>query len=103
MKIYEDAKRTAPTQLLHEHRQGWAALWNAGGIELATNDLALQQTTNATYYYLLMSTRPDWLHSTLVPSTIAASAPYPHGYYGAVFWDQDTFQVRKRSFLAIYI
>jgi trehalose/maltose hydrolase-like predicted phosphorylase len=92
MKIYEDAKRTAPAQLLLEHRQGWAALWKSGGIELATNDLALQQTTNATFYYLLMSTRPDWLHSTLVPSTIAASAPYPHGYYGAVFWDQDTFQ-----------
>ena len=64
-----------------------------------------------------MSTRDDWLHATLVPSTIAASAPYPHGYVGAQhvrlgpwllrtaltvercceqggvgFWDQDTFQ-----------
>ena len=53
-----------------------------------TDDLELQQTTNATLYYLLMSTRPDWLHATLVPSTIAASAPYPHGYYGTTFWDQ---------------
>ena len=39
-----------------------------------------------------MSTRPDWLHSTLIPSTIAASGPYPHGYFGMGFWDQDTFQ-----------
>ena len=37
----------------------------------------------ALQYYLLMSTRDDWLHATLVPSTIAASAPYPHGYVSA--------------------
>jgi trehalose/maltose hydrolase-like predicted phosphorylase len=92
MKVYEDAKRTPATQLLNEHRRGWSALWDAGGIELSTTDLALQQTTNSTLYYLLMSTRSDWLHSTLVPSTIAAAAPYPHGYDGHVFWDQDTFQ-----------
>ena len=35
-----------------------------------------------------MSTRSDWLHSTLTPSTIAASGPYPHGYFGTTFWDQ---------------
>jgi hypothetical protein len=93
MKVYQNAKRTVATQLLDEHRKGWSALWDAGGIELSTQDLALQQTTNSTLYYLLMSTRPDWLHSTLVPSTIAAAAPYPHGYNGHVFWDQDTFQV----------
>ncbi len=80
MKLYSDAKRTASTRLLDEHRQGWAALWDSGGIELSTSDLALQQTTNATLYYLLMSTRSDWLHSTLVPSTIAAAAPYPRAY-----------------------
>ena len=51
------------------------------GIELETDDLLLQQTTNSSWYYLLMSTRSDWIHSTLVPSTIAASAPYPHGYF----------------------
>lgn len=79
LKIYQDAKTTSPTQLLDEHRQGWAALWDRGGIELETEELALQQTTNASLYYLLMSTRPDWLYSTLVPSTIAASAPKPHG------------------------
>lgn len=79
MKVYNDAKRTASAQLLDEHRHGWATLWDGGGIELLTSDLALQQTTNATLYYLLMSTRSDWLHSTLVPSTIAAAAPYPHG------------------------
>lgn len=92
MKVYTDAKATPPAQLLSEHRQGWAALWAAGGIELSTNELALQQTTNSTLYYLLMSTRPDWLYSTMVPSTIAASAPKPHGYFGTAFWDQDTFQ-----------
>eukprot|EP01051_Picozoa_sp_SAG22_P004748 SAG22_NODE_262_length_13373_cov_11.716965_10_plen_822_part_00 len=92
MKIYEAAKTAGRKQLLDEHRRGWEALWDAGGIELATDDLALQQTTNATLFYLLMSTRPDWLYSTLVPSTIAASAPKPHGYFGTAFWDQDTFQ-----------
>jgi trehalose/maltose hydrolase-like predicted phosphorylase len=38
-----------------------------------------------------MSTRPDWLHATLPPSSIAASAPAHHGYFGMLFWDQDTF------------
>jgi trehalose/maltose hydrolase-like predicted phosphorylase len=28
----------------------------------------------------------------MVPSTIAAAGPKPHGYYGTTFWDQDTFQ-----------
>lgn len=92
LKVYEDAKAIALDELLDEHRRGWAALWETGGIELTTHDFALQQTTNATFYYLLMSTRSDWLHSTLVPSSIAAAGPYPHGYGGHVFWDQDTFQ-----------
>ena len=80
--LYRAAKALPPDQLLDEHRQGWAALWDTGGIELETDELSLQQTTNATLYYLLMSTRPDWLHATLIPSTIAASGPYPHGYFG---------------------
>ena len=104
LSLYKTAKAMAPNSLFEEHRQGWAALWNAGGIELETKDLArktgyfldlslahdqsqkaifrssaVQQTTNSTLYYLLMSTRPDWLHSALVPSTIAATAPKPHG------------------------
>ena len=79
--LYRAAKAVAPEMLFEEHRQGWAALWNAGGIELETDDFSLQQTTNATLYYLLMSTRADWLHAALVPSTIAASAPKPHGKY----------------------
>lgn len=80
--LYKAAKALPSDQLLDEHRQGWAALWDTGGIELETDELSLQQTTNATLYYLLMSTRPDWLHATLIPSTIAASGPYPHGYFG---------------------
>ena len=82
LRAYEAAKALAPAALLAEHHAGWSELWEHGGVELVTTDLALQQTTNATFYYLLMSTRDDWLHSTLVPSTIAASAPYPHGYFG---------------------
>ena len=46
-KLYEDAKAVPPAQLLEEHRRGWAALWESGGIELATPDHALQQTTNS--------------------------------------------------------
>jgi hypothetical protein len=92
LSLYTAAKALAPTKLFEEHRQGWASLWDAGGIELETNDLSLQQTTNSTMYYLLMSTRADWLHSALVPSTIAAAGPKPHGYFGTSFWDQDTFQ-----------
>ena len=86
------AKSITPSRLLDEHRDDWAALWDKGGIELETDDHALQQTTNSTLYFLYMSTRSDWLHSTMVPSTIAAAGPKPHGYYGTTFWDQETFQ-----------
>ena len=92
LAMYESAKAMPPDALLGEHSRAWGSLWNSGGIELETDDLALQQTTNSSLYYLLMSTRDDWLHATLVPSSIAAAAPYPHGYYGTTFWDQDTFQ-----------
>ena len=50
--------------------------------------LANLESTITIADYLLMSTRSDWLHSTLTPSTIAASGPYPHGYFGTTFWDQ---------------
>ena len=86
LAVYAAAKATPSVALASEHHEGWADLWKHGGVELTTNDMDLKQTTNATFYYLLMSTRDDWLHSTLVPSTIAASAPYPHGYFGTTFW-----------------
>ena len=54
MALYKAAKSTAPKQLLAEHVQGWGALWDSGGIELETDDLSLQQTVNATFYYLIM-------------------------------------------------
>ena len=92
MDVYKRAKSKDPSLLFSEHSGSWANLWRSGGVELETNDFELKQTTNSTMYYLLMSTRADWLHSTLTPSSIAASAPYPHGYYGTTFWDQDTFQ-----------
>ena len=105
LSIYRSAKAAGSAALMQEHVQSWAELWRGGehdrlhvtfvaglccshrsrcvpgGIELETDDLLLQQTTNSSWYYLLMSTRSDWIHSTLVPSTIAASAPYPHGYF----------------------
>lgn len=85
-QLYDAARALPPSQLLDEHTRGWGALWENGGIELDTEDLALQQITNSSLYYLLMSTRADWLYSTLVPSTIAASGPKPHGYFGTAFW-----------------
>ena len=57
LSLYTAAKAADPTQLLEEHKAGWAALWSDGGIELETPDLSLQQTTNATLCKTAMLSR----------------------------------------------
>ena len=65
LSLYTAAKAADPTQLFEEHRQGWAALWSDGGIELETPDLSLQQTTNATLCRTAMLSRFAALSASL--------------------------------------
>ena len=69
--------------LRESHERGWAAEW-AGGIEFGGN-LTISSTVNASLYYILAATRPDWTYG-LSPGGIARNA-----YEGHSFWDCETW------------
>jgi len=72
-----------PKLLLSNHTMEWAKLWQSG-YELGGNlDLAIKM--NTTLYYMLSSTRKDYVWG-ISPGGIATNS-----YNGLMFWDQECF------------
>ena len=65
------------------HQAAWAEEWK-GGIEVGGN-LTIASTINASLYYILSATRPDWPYG-LSPGGLARD-----DYEGHSFWDCETW------------
>ena len=77
--------KSTSASLRSSHEAAWAAQWQ-GGIEVAGN-LTIASTVNASLYYILSATRPDWPYG-LSPGGLARD-----DYEGHSFWDCETWCV----------
>ena len=69
--------KSTSASLRQSHEAEWAAEW-AGGIEVSGN-LTIASTINASLYYILSATRPDWPYG-LSPGGIARDAYEGHSF-----------------------
>ena len=73
---YSGSKSTS-VSLRQSHEQAWADAWK-GGIEIAGN-LTIASTVNASLYYILAATRPDWPYG-LSPGGLARDSYEGHSF-----------------------
>ena len=73
---YSGSKSTSAS-LRQSHEQAWAGEWK-GGIEIAGN-LTIASTVNASLYYILAATRPDWPYG-LSPGGLARDSYEGHSF-----------------------
>eukprot|EP00698_Gefionella_okellyi_P004446 TRINITY_DN1409_c0_g1_i2.p1 TRINITY_DN1409_c0_g1~~TRINITY_DN1409_c0_g1_i2.p1 ORF type:complete len:606 (+),score=116.53 TRINITY_DN1409_c0_g1_i2:597-2414(+) len=71
--------------LLKSHETEWAHLWTSG-MDVSDN-LALARMINSSMYYILSSTRTDWIYG------ISPGGLSTNDYNGHVFWDMDTWMM----------
>lgn len=72
-----------PNKLFQSHKNAWNKLWQRGRITME-GDFKLSQTVSTSIYYILSSTRHDWIYG-LSPGGL----PGGEEYLGHTFWDQD--------------
>lgn len=80
---YARGIQASPADLLKEHTEAWAMLWESGFEVKGRHDVAA--TVNSSLYYLLSSVREDRPNS-LSPGGLASN-----GYNGHSFWDCETW------------
>jgi trehalose/maltose hydrolase-like predicted phosphorylase len=82
-KLWEQLTALGEQQLLKEHIDEWASIWEAG-LEVG-GDIDLARALNSSQYYILSSIRSGWDYS-LSPGSLSSDA-----YHGHVFWDCETW------------
>ena len=78
-----DVAMKSPEKLFPSHKNAWNKLWERGRITME-GDSKLSQAVSTSIYYILSSTRHDWIYG-LSPGGL----PGGEEYLGHTFWDQD--------------